>query len=207
MSFVSAPLVLASGSSARRQMLEAVGLDPIIAPAAVDEDEVKASCKQAGLTAAETAEALAETKAQRVAAKYPDHYVLGCDQIMSLSVTGEETRWFDKPKDANDLKNHLETISGKTHHLETAAVLLYRGARIWHQVTRPALTVRRLSPEFIDAYIAAGGDDLLACVGGYQIEGLGPHLFTRIEGDESSIRGLPLLALLGFLRDRNVVPG
>jgi septum formation protein len=206
MNFASAPLVLASGSAARRDVLQAVGLDPIIAPAAVDEDAVKASCKQAGLTAAETAEALAETKAKRVAAKYPDHYVLGCDQIMSLTMIGEETRWFDKPGDKAELKGHLQAISGKTHHLETAAVLLYRGARIWHHVARPALTVRHLSDEFIDSYIAAGGEPLLSCVGGYQIEGLGPHLFSRIEGDEFSIRGLPLLPLLGFLRDRKALP-
>jgi septum formation protein len=201
------PLVLASGSAVRRAMLEAVGIRPIVAAAPVDEEEVKLSCQAGGLSAAETAEALAETKAKRIALKYPDQYVLGCDQIMALEADASGPgRWFDKPKDRDDLAGHLRAISGRTHTLETAAVLLYRGARIWHHVARPRLTVRRLDETFIARYIEASGDELLKCVGGYQIEGLGPHLFSRIEGDEFSIRGLPLLPLLGFLRDRGVVP-
>ena len=202
------PFVLASGSASRLGMLRAVGIDPIVAPAAVDEDEVKASCKAAGLTAGETAEALAETKAKRVASKYPDAFVLGCDQIMAIEANDEQPgRWFDKPADKQVLRDQLRAISGQTHVLETAAVLLYRGARIWHQVARPKLTVRPLSDEFIDRYVAAVGDELLSCVGGYQIEAMGPHLFHRITGDEFSIRVLPLLPLLGFLRDRRVIPG
>ncbi|MEM6903816.1 MAG: Maf family protein, partial [Pseudomonadota bacterium] len=171
----SEPLVLASGSAARRAMLEAVGIQLIIQPAAVDEEEVKASCRAAGLTAMETAEALAETKAKRVAASYPDQYVLGCDQIMALE-DGDRVRWFDKPRDLAELADHLRAISGKVHTLETATVLLNKGARIWHQVARPRLKVRSLSEAFIEQYVSAAGPDLLSCVGGYQIEALGPHL-------------------------------
>ncbi|MBV6634106.1 MAG: Maf family protein [Alphaproteobacteria bacterium] len=199
------PLVLASGSASRRAMLEAVGVELIVQPAAVDEEEVKASCRAGGLNAMETAGALAETKAKRVAANYPDQYVLGCDQIMALS-DGDKDRWFDKPADMDELADHLRAISGKVHTLETAAVLLHKGARIWHQVARPRLKVRPLSEAFITRYVEAAGPDLLNCVGGYQIEGLGPHLFQAVDGDEFSIRGLPLLPLLGFLRDRKLLP-
>lgn len=200
-------LVLASGSSSRLAMLRAVGIEPVVMPAAVDEDEIKLSCHAAGMSAAETAETLAGTKAERVAARFPDHYVLGCDQIMALDLDDGKSRWFDKARDRAELAGQLSMIAGRTHVLETAAVLLYRGARIWHHVARPRLSVRALDAGFIARYIDTAGDGLLQCVGGYQIEALGPHLFTRIEGDEFSIRGLPLLPLLGFLRDRGVVYG
>ena len=130
------------------------------------------------------------------------------DQIMAIEPKGDKPyTWFDKPADHGVLRDQLMAISGQTHVLETAAVLLYRGARIWHQLARPKLTVRPLAAEFIDQYVASAGDELLSCVGGYQIEALGPHLFHRIEGDEFSIRGLPLLPLLGFLRERKVILG
>ena len=127
---------------------------------------------------------------------------------MAIEPKGDKPyTWFDKPADHGVLRDQLMAISGQTHVLETAAVLLYRGARIWHQLARPKLTVRPLAAEFIDQYVASAGDELLSCVGGYQIEALGPHLFHRIEGDEFSIRGLPLLPLLGFLRERKVILG
>lgn len=194
------PLILASASRARAAMFEAVGVEVTLQPAAVDESEVKASFKAAGGSAGEAAVALAELKAGRVAASVgPEALVLGADQILTC-----EDAWFDKPADRAAAKAQLMTLAGKPHELHTAVVAFRNGARIWHQLTLARLWMRPLSPDFVDRYLDAVGDGVLETVGGYHIERLGPHLFTRIEGDHFSILGLPLLPTLAFLRDQGI---
>jgi septum formation protein len=112
---------------------------------------------------------------------------------------------FDKPVDMVEARSHLERLSGQTHTLETAIVVCEDGAPVWRHLARPKLTMRQLSSGFIDNYLNDAGDQILATVGGYQLEGLGAQLFTRIEGDYFSILGLPLLELLDYLRTRGVL--
>jgi len=194
------PLVLASASTARRAVLDAAGLVFTAQAAAVDEDALKASARAEGLSAAEAALLLAEAKARRIQARHPEALVLGADQIL---VQG--ARWFDKPPDMAAARGHLQALRGETHSLVTAMVLWRDGARIWQHVATPRLTMRRFSDAFLDAYLAAEGEALLSSVGAYRLEGLGPHLFSRIEGEHSAILGLPLLALLDFLRAHGVL--
>ncbi|MDE1149022.1 MAG: Maf family protein [Azospirillaceae bacterium] len=196
----SQPLVLASGSQTRLAMLRQAGLEVVAHRPGVDEDEVKLSCKAGGLTVEETAEALAELKASRVASKVPGNYVLGADQMLEC-----EGAWFDKPEDRAGAAAQLRALSGRTHRLVTTAVLFHNNARVWHQTDQAKLTMRPLSDDFIERYLDAAGDAVLTSVGGYQLEGLGAQLFARVAGDHFTILGLPLLPLLGFLRVRGVL--
>ncbi|MDH3660824.1 MAG: Maf family protein, partial [Alphaproteobacteria bacterium] len=172
-----------------------------VRPAAVDEGEIKGSFKAAGGSAGEAAIALAELKAGRIAATAsPAAIVLGSDQILTC-----EGDWYDKPPDLAAARAQLQSLSGKPHELHTAAVAFRNGARIWHHLTLTRLWMRELSPDFLDRYLDAVGDDVLMTVGGYHIERLGPHLFARIEGDHFSILGLPLLPTLAFLREQGAI--
>lgn len=195
------PVVLASGSAARRRMLEAAGLEVTVDPPAVDEEEVKLSCKAAGLKPEEVAEALAELKAGRIAKHYPGAHVIGADQMLECG--GE---WFDKPVDREGARAQLMALSGRTHRLISCAVVMHNGTRIWHHVDHATLTMRTLSPEFLDRYLDAVGPAATSSVGGYQLEGPGAQLFARVTGDFFTILGLPLLPLLDFLRVRGVLP-
>lgn len=194
-------VVLASASRARADMLAAAGVEIATKAAAVDEAEIKVSFKAAGGSPGEAAIALADLKAERVASALPaETIVLGADQILT-----SEQAWFDKPVDLDAARRQLERLSGLPHQLHTAVVAFRGGARIWHHLDLTRLWMRPLSPAFLDAYLTSVGDAVLETVGGYHIERLGPHLFSRIEGDHFSILGLPLLPTLGFLRDQGVV--
>jgi len=195
------PLVLASQSRFRREMLERAGLVFAVDAAHVDEDEIKLSMKAAGATVEDVAVKLAEHKARRVAQRWPGAIVLGSDQMLDCNGT-----WFDKPADRAGAAAHLRALSGKTHCLVTAAVAFRNGTRVWHHVEQARLTMRPLSEAFVARYLDAMGDDVASSVGAYQLEGLGAQLFARVEGDFFTILGLPLLAVLGFLRAQGVVP-
>ena len=192
----SQTLVLASDSQTRKQLLTQAGLSLLCDPPAIDEEEIKLGLKAANATARQVAETLAELKAQRISRRHPGAFVAGGDQMLAC-----QDRWFDKPKNLEEVKAHLQALSGKTHSLETAVAVVRDGQRLWHHNTVARLTVRPLSPAFIDAYVAEVGDRALTSVGGYQLEGPGVQLFSRIEGDFFTILGLPLLPLLAFLRE------
>lgn len=110
-------------------------------------------------------------------------------------------RWFDKPEDREAARAQLLALRGQTHHLLSAVVIAHNGERIWHTLSRASLTLRAFSEGFLDAYLASVDDSVLGCVGGYQVEGLGIQLFEQIDGDHSTILGLPLLPVLDFLRN------
>ena len=194
-------LVLASGSAMRRAMLEAAGVTITVSPAAIDEGEVKASMRAEGGSPADVAEALAVLKAQRVSRRYPGDLVIGADQMLDC-----EGVWYDKPADRAAARDQLLALRGRTHTLTSTAVVMRDGERLWHATDRARLTMRPFSHVFLEAYLDAAGDAVLSSVGGYQLEGRGVQLFSRVEGDHFTVLGLPLLPLLGFLRDHGVLP-
>ena len=194
------PLVLASASPSRRTMLENAGLSFFVMPAAIDEDAVKEALKAEGASAARTAETLAELKAQRVSAHHPGSLVIGADQMLEC-----EDRWFDKPIDRDGAFESLRALQGRSHVLCSAVCIVRDGSRIWHHGEPARMTMRTLSDHFIAAYLDALGDKAFSSVGVYQLEGLGPQLFSRIEGDFFTILGLPLLPLLDVLRANGVL--
>lgn len=170
--------------------------------AAVDEAEVKASARVDGAAADEATLLLAELKAQRIAHRDPDALVIGCDQML---VCGD--RWFDKPADLDEARAHLEALRGRSHVLVTAVVCQIGQQRVWHHVARPMLTMRVFSDRFLADYLALEGAALTQTVGAYRLEGMGIHLFDRIEGEHGAILGLPMLPLLGYLRQHGVITG
>ena len=192
------PVILASQSASRRALLQAAGLAFETQPARIDETSVKQSCKSEGATAADAAVLLAELKAARI--KASGALVIGADQIL---VCGDA--WFDKPESLAQAREHLLALRGRTHTLATAVVCMRNGARIWHHIVQPRLTMRAFSDAFLDDYMASEGDALLETVGAYRLEGLGVHLFDVIDGEHSAILGLPLLPLFGFLRQHGVL--
>jgi septum formation protein len=194
------PLILASGSIVRAQLLRQAGIAFEVSVAAIDESEIKASLRAEGLAVERVAEALAEAKAHRVAARFHEAFVLGADQMLDL-----DGDWLDKPRDLDEARTHLRKMSGRTHRLVSGTVLFKNGTRIWHQTTEARLTMRALSDAFIERYLASAGTAILGSVGAYQLEGLGAQLFDRIDGDFFSILGLPLLPVLAMLRQHGLV--
>ena len=195
-------LILASASAARAGVLRSAGLRFSVCSAAIDESAVKDAAKADGASADDTAILLADLKAQRIARSRPDSLVLGADQILVC-----EGCWFDKPRDMAEARDHLVSLRGRVHHLATALVCRRAGTRVFHHVSRPRLTMRPFSDDFLDAYLAHEGDAVLSSVGAYRVEELGIHLFDEIEGEHSAVLGLPLRPLLGFLRQHGVVAG
>ncbi|ALJ34001.1 Maf-like protein [Azospirillum brasilense] len=193
-------VVLASGSRTRAEMLERAGVRVTLAPAAVDEEEIKLAARAEGAPVEDVAEALAELKAQRVTRKHPGALVIGADQMLEC-----EGRWFDKPADRDAARTQLQDLRGKTHRLVSCAVVIRDGERLWHHVDRARLTMRPFSDAFLESYLNAAGDDVMGSVGAYHLEGLGAQLFHRVDGDFFTILGLPLLPLLGFLRVHGVI--
>jgi septum formation protein len=193
-------VVLASASAARAEMMERAGLAVLRDPAALDEASMKASFRAEGRDAASCATALAEAKALRVSVRHPGSFVVGADQMLVC-----EHGWLDKPRDLADARRQLESLRGKRHELVTAVAVARDDIVLWRLVERSFLFVRSFSDAFLDAYLGATGDEALAAVGAYQLEGLGAQLFVRIEGDYFSILGLPLLPLLDFLRGHGLV--
>ena len=200
MSFAG-PIVLASASASRAAILESAGFAVERLPAVVDEDGVKRSFRAEGGDAALCATALAEAKAERVSRRRPGALVVGADQMLVCGGV-----WFDKPPDIDHARAQLVGLRGRTHELISAACVFRDGENLWHTVDRARLVMRPFSDAFVDAYIAAMGEEVLTSVGAYKLEGLGSHLFSRIEGDFFSILGLPLLPLLDFLRGHGATP-
>lgn len=190
-------LVLASSSPTRARLLKAGGLSFTVAPGRVDEDGLKAGLKAEGASVADAAMALAGAKAMRCPEK--TGLILASDQMLEC-----EGRWFDKPADRAGAEAQLAALSGRAHHLYTAAVIHENGVEVWRHLATPKVTMRVLEPAFIARYLDRAGEAALGSVGGYQMEGLGAHLFAAVEGDPYAIQGLPLLPLLGFLRARGV---
>jgi septum formation protein len=194
------PLVLASASTARGALLRHAGIAFTVAPAAIDEEEIKAAFRADRRPAAECAIALAEAKAARVARRHPGSLVIGADQMLVC-----DSVWFDKPADLAAARAQLLALRGKRHELISALCVVRDGERLWHVIDRSTLTMRNFSDAFLADYLAAVGDAVLGSVGAYHLEGLGVQLFSHIEGGYFAILGLPLLPLLDFLRGHGIV--
>lgn len=194
------PLVLASRSDVRGKILAAAGLRFEIRPAQIDERAVETEIGAPDAAAA--ARHLARVKAETAAAKLPGRLVLGADQTLARG-----NRRFSKPADRAGAIEQLQALRGRTHELHSALALVRNGETLFAYVGTARLTMRDFSDQFLDDYLDMMGDAALASVGGYQLEGIGIHLFERVEGDYFTILGLPLLPLLAYLRENGFVAG
>ena len=193
-------LVLASASASRAALLRAVGLAFDVLPARIDEAEVKRSGRAEGASPEDVALLLAELKARQISIRVPDALVIGADQILVC-----DDEWFDKPDGVMTARKQLARLRGREHVLATAVACHRGGRRVWHHVAMPRLTMRSFSDAFLDDYLATEGDEITSSVGAYRLEGRGIHLFARVEGEHGAILGLPMLALLDFLRQHGVL--
>jgi septum formation protein len=192
------PLILASQSSARRELLANAGITFDAMPADIDERGIQ---QKSGLTApGEIAALLAERKAAFISLRHPGRYVLGADQILALG-----DRMFSKPAGREQAAEQLAILAGRTHELHSALAVVCDGATLFSNVSVAHMTMRKLDDAAINAYLDAAGDKVTTSVGAYQLEGLGVHLFELIEGDHFTILGLPLLPLLSFLRGEEMI--
>jgi septum formation protein len=189
-------LILASTSSIRRHMLEAAGVDFEAVPSHVDEDELKARLSHP----AEIAGELAGAKAQAVSREQPADWVIGSDSVVAV-----EGRIFGKPRDRDEAAEHLRFFSGNEMQLTSAVALARGGAIDWRHVETTRLKVRQLSSGFIDDYLDAEWPAVGYTVGVFRLEARGVQLFERIDGDYFTILGMPLIPLLGALRDRGLL--
>jgi septum formation protein len=191
-------LVLASQSGARRTLLENAGLDFEALPADIDERAVQ---EESGLSAAgEIASLLAREKALFISRQKPGQYVVGADQTLALG-----QRMFSKPAGRAQAAEQLGLLAGNVHELHSAVSVARDGKTLFADVSVARMSMRRLGASEIDAYLDQAGDRVTTSVGAYQLEGLGVHLFERIEGDHFTILGLPLLSLLTFLRREHLL--
>ncbi|MEO6389170.1 MAG: Maf family protein [Croceibacterium sp.] len=190
-------IVLASKSASRRAMLEAAGVEFEVKPAAVDERALEA--RMAHAEPGEVALALAQAKALSVEGRGGP--VIGSDSV--VSVDGHR---FNKPASRAQAAEHLRFFSGRTMHLHSAAAIALGGVLRWSHLSVAKLKVRNLSDEYIEAYLTAEWPEVSQCVGVFRIEAVGVQLFENIDGDHFTVLGMPLLPVLGALRELEELP-
>lgn len=191
---MSDPIILASSSSIRSQLLQNAGVNHRIVPARIDEDQVKRSLDVEGATARDVADCLAELKARKISEKEPEALTLGCDQVLS-----SKTGILSKAPSIAEARQQLQALRGETHQLLSAAVIYQGGKPLWRHVGVARLTMRDFSDSYLDAYLDRNWDSIRWSVGGYKIEEEGIRLFSAISGDYPTIQGLPLIPLLSYL--------
>lgn len=190
-------IVLASKSASRRAMLEAAGVEFTCAPANLDERELESALGD--VPPGNIALALAQAKALSVDGG--GRPVLGSDSVVSV-----DGRRFDKPESRKQAEEHLQFFSGRTMELHSAAAITLGGHLQWTHLAKATLNVRELSDDFITRYLAAEWPEVSQCVGVFRIEALGVQLFDSIEGDQFTVLGMPLLPVLGALRELGELP-
>ena len=193
-----APLILASQSRARQMLLANAGLAFEAIPADVDERALQDASRLSAPR--EIALFLAREKARAVSRQHAARYVIGADQTLAL---GE--RLFTKPAGRAEAASQLAALAGKVHELHSAVAVAHDGRIVFEEVSVAHMTMRPLSASDVAAYLDEAGEAVTTSVGAYQLEGLGVHLFERIEGDHFTILGLPLLQLLAFLRSERLL--
>jgi septum formation protein len=192
------PLVLASQSRARQALLANAGIDFEAVVAQIDERAIQ---QASGLAMpGDIAALLAREKALSVSIRHPSQFVVGADQTLALGM-----RLFSKPASLAQAAEQLRALAGRSHELHSAVAVARDGAILFVDATIARMTMRPLGEAEINAYLDAAGAAVTSSVGAYQLEGLGVHLFERIEGDYFTILGLPLLPLLAFLRSERLL--
>ncbi|MBP0111363.1 MULTISPECIES: Maf family nucleotide pyrophosphatase [Bradyrhizobium] len=194
----TSPLILASQSSARKMLLANAGLEFEAVTAHIDERGIQAGSRLSNPR--EIALLLAREKAKAVSAGHPGSYVIGADQTLALGM-----RLFNKPAGRPQAMAQLRDLAGNGHELNSAVAVARDGKIVFEDVSVARMTMREMTDAELSAYLDAAGDAVTTSVGAYQLEGLGIHLFERIEGDHFTILGLPLLPLLAFLRRERLV--
>lgn len=193
-------IVLASGSKIRAELLSNAGINFDIVPAKIDEEAIKRALISEGAKCRDIADNLAEQKALKISNKFRESLVIGSDQVLEF-----DGNLLSKPKSKEDLVHQFLKMAGKKHSLYSSAVLYSDGSPVWRHVGQAKMSFASISAEYAESYAARNWDEVKHCVGGYQLEGEGARLFSRIEGDYFNVLGLPLLELLSYLSLRGTI--
>lgn len=199
---MSVPLILASGSDMRSQLMRNAGLAYSVIIPRIDEQNIKDALVAEGAHPRDIADALAEIKARKVSSNYNDAMTIGCDQILSI-----DGSILSRPVSIDAARDQLRALRAKRHMLLSAAVVYHEGKPIWRHVGQVRLRMRNVSDAYIDDYVDRNWDDIKSAVGSYKLESEGVRLFDSIEGDYFHVLGMPLLELLAFLTLRGVIDG
>ena len=194
------PVILASGSEIRAQMLRQAGVDFDVQVARVDEQMIREALVADGALPRDIADALAESKARKVAQKNYDAFVIGCDQVLEFN-----GNLLSKPKSPDEAIDQIIAMRGERHTLLSAAVIYNEGKPIWRHVGQVRLRMRDATDAYISGYVERNWDSIQNSVGGYKLEEEGVRLFHSVEGDYFNVLGMPLLQLLAFLTLRGVI--
>lgn len=194
------PLILASTSVTRLKLLQeaSIPVEPIAA--LVDERALEQEMQKQNAHPKNIALALADAKARDVASRFPNRWIVAADQTLALG-----NQQFHKPSSIEQAEENLKTMRGQTHQLHSAFVCYFGKERKFGHVETAQMTMRSFSDVFLNAYLEAAGPRVMQSVGAYQLEGLGIHLFEKIEGDHSTILGLPLSPLFAFFRQAGLI--
>ncbi len=193
-------IILASKSTARRQILENAEVPFRWLDANIEETVIKEQALALAKSPEVIASDLAEAKAQFISKSHPNAFIIGCDQLLCL-----DDKIYDKPTNLKEAASHLYAFRGRIHKLVAAVVIVKAGELIWSHSAEAKMQVRHLSDEFIDTYLKIEGGKVLTSVGAYRLEGMGAQIFERIDGDYFTILGLPLLPLLEELRNQGIL--
>ena len=191
-------IILASKSKVRKEILDKNGLNCEVQPSNVDEDIVKESLEKQKASPEEVSKNLAELKANKVSQKFTDEFVIGADSVIDLN-----GKVISKPTDRNQAYEILKSLNGKTHYLISSVCISKGGNMIWNFTDRASLTMKSMTEKEMKEYLSKISDEVLYAYNVYQIEGLGRSLFSRIEGNENTIMGLPVEKIKDYLKNYN----
>ncbi|WP_456388494.1 Maf family protein [Profundibacter sp.] len=193
-------IILASGSETRQELLRNAGVEFEVSVARIDEDAIRQSLEADSASPRDIADALAEFKAQKIALKQPDAFVIGCDQTLDLN-----GQVLSKPSSMEEAQTQLQALRGKQHTLYSAAVIYENAKPVWRHVGKTQLEMHDFSNAYLESYVTRNWHSIRHSVGAYKLEEEGSRLFSRISGDYFVVLGLPLLEMLTYLSKRGIL--